>query len=255
MSNGHPIINATDAVTLVLGAGNGGGTLAGTLTQPTVNGVATFSNLTISSAGSYTLQASATGLTGAASNPFTINPLPAPTIISFTPTSGAIGQVVTLTGTFFTGAAAVTFNGVAAASYTVVNDTTITALVPTGATSGPLSVTTLGGTSTSATNFALHPGADYHLVFPDQRGRGDGCDYYRHLLHRGDRSGFSRHGGNGIHRRQRYLYHRDGRQWCHGHNHCHHARRHRHQHRHLHLHPGADYHVVYPRPVAARGRW
>ena len=65
---------------LTLGAGSG--TLSGTLTQPAVNGVATFSDLAISSAGSYTLQASATGSAGAVSTPFTITPLPAPPVIS-----------------------------------------------------------------------------------------------------------------------------------------------------------------------------
>ena len=90
------------------------------------------------------------------------------------PTSDALGQVVTLTGTFFTGAAAVTFNGVAAASYTVVNDTTITASVPTGATSGPLSVATLGGTSTSASNFTFIPAPIITSFSPTSGGAGMG---------------------------------------------------------------------------------
>lgn len=77
------------------------------------------------------------------------NSTPAPTITSFTPTSSAAGATVTITGTNLTGATAVKFGGTAAASYTVVNATTITAVVGSGA-SGSVSVTTPGGTATKA---------------------------------------------------------------------------------------------------------
>src|SRR5207302_2654373 len=78
-----------------------------------------------------------------------------PTITSFAPTSGQVGNTVTLSGTNFTGATAVTFNGVSAASFTVTSATAIQATVPTAATSGPLSVTTPAGTATSASNFTV----------------------------------------------------------------------------------------------------
>ena len=84
---------------------------------------------------------------------YIVNPLPAPTLTSFTPAVGPVGQVVTLSGTYFTGANAVLFNGVAAASYTVVNDATLTATVPIGAITGPISVTTPSGTAMSTMNF------------------------------------------------------------------------------------------------------
>ncbi|HEV8400704.1 MAG TPA: PKD domain-containing protein, partial [Gemmatimonadales bacterium] len=60
-------------ISIALGANLSGGLLAGTRSVSAVNGVATFSNLSIDRAGSgYTLQATATGLTGAASAPFNI---------------------------------------------------------------------------------------------------------------------------------------------------------------------------------------
>ena len=70
-----------------------------------------------------------------------------PTITSFTPTSGATGTTVTITGTNFTDATAVSFGGTAAASFNVVSATQITAVVGSGA-SGSVSVTTPGGTAT-----------------------------------------------------------------------------------------------------------
>ena len=65
---------------------------------------------------------------------YLVKPIPVPTITSFTPSSGSTGTVVTITGTNFTGATAVAFGGTPATSFTVVNATTITATVGSGAT-------------------------------------------------------------------------------------------------------------------------
>jgi len=78
-----------------------------------------------------------------------------PTIASFTPASGPAGSSVTISGTNFNGATAVRFNGASASSFTVTSATAIQATVPAGATTGPLSVTTPGGTVISASNFAV----------------------------------------------------------------------------------------------------
>jgi hypothetical protein len=78
-----------------------------------------------------------------------------PTITEISPTFGLAGTIVTITGTDFTGATAVRFNGVAAASFTVDSATTITATAPTGVTTGPISVTTAGGTASSTGNFTV----------------------------------------------------------------------------------------------------
>jgi hypothetical protein len=69
-------------------------------------------------------------------------------INSFTPQSGTTGTTITITGTNLTGATAVSFGGVAASSFTIVNATTITAVVSNGA-SGSVSVTTPSGNATS----------------------------------------------------------------------------------------------------------
>jgi hypothetical protein len=86
---------------------------------------------------------------------YTVTPFIQPSITSFTPTSGPVGTSVTITGVHFSGAKAVKFNGVAASSITIVSDTSVKATVPTGATTGPISVTTAAGTGTSSTSFTV----------------------------------------------------------------------------------------------------
>jgi hypothetical protein len=86
---------------------------------------------------------------------FTVASTTCPTITSFTPTSGPVGTSVTITGTNFTGATSVTFNNVAATTFTVNSATQITATVPATATTGPIRVTTPGGTGSSLTNFTI----------------------------------------------------------------------------------------------------
>jgi hypothetical protein len=82
----------------------------------------------------------------------------APTVTNFSPTSGPVGQAVDIQGTNFTGATAVTFNGTADPSFVVNSSTDISAHVPTGATSGTISVTTPNGTGTSSTSFSVTGG-------------------------------------------------------------------------------------------------
>ena len=77
-----------------------------------------------------------------------------PTIVWFLPTSALVGTTVTLYGTGFTGATAITFNG-HVATFTVNSLTGITATVPAGASTGKITVTGPGGTATSATSFTV----------------------------------------------------------------------------------------------------
>jgi hypothetical protein len=79
-----------------------------------------------------------------------------PEITSFKPTSGPVGTSVTISGNTFTGTTKVTFGGVAATSFQVINDTQVDALVPTGAKTGKIQVTTSSGTATSSTNFTVN---------------------------------------------------------------------------------------------------
>jgi uncharacterized repeat protein (TIGR03803 family) len=78
-----------------------------------------------------------------------------PTFISFTPPSGPVGTLVTITGTALTQATKVTFNG-KSASFTVNSDAQITATVPSGATTGKIAVLTKGGSASSTTSFTVN---------------------------------------------------------------------------------------------------
>jgi len=78
-----------------------------------------------------------------------------PTVSSSNPTTGPIGTSVTVTGTNFTNISDVKFNGVSAVGFTVDTATQLRATVPSGATTGPISVTNVAGTGSSATNFAI----------------------------------------------------------------------------------------------------
>ena len=81
-----------------------------------------------------------------------------PTITDFTPTRGAPGVVVTISGDNFTEqGTTVQFNGVEveASKVTVDSATEIQATVPPGATTGPITVKTPGGTVTGADPFRV----------------------------------------------------------------------------------------------------
>jgi hypothetical protein len=71
-----------------------------------------------------------------------------PDVVTISPTTGPIGQVVTLTGSGFTGATVVTFGGgIPATAFTVDSANTMTATVPAGATTGEIVITASGQSS------------------------------------------------------------------------------------------------------------
>jgi hypothetical protein len=86
------------------------------------------------------------------SNGVTFTVISPPNIASLSPTSGAVGTAITITGTNFgTTQGSVSFNGAAATTLGNWSDTSITAQVPNGATTGPVTVTANGMTSNGVT--------------------------------------------------------------------------------------------------------
>jgi photosystem II stability/assembly factor-like uncharacterized protein len=110
-----------------------------------VDGVSCAAALTCTAVGTTTTDVVILGLSEGAT---------VPTITAFTPRHRGVGATVTITGTGLSGATAVDFNGTAAA---IVSDSsgTIVCTVPRRATSGPISVTTPGGTVVSASRFIV----------------------------------------------------------------------------------------------------
>ena len=75
--------------------------------------------------------------------------------ITFVRSTGKVGRAAQILGQGLAGTTGVTFNGIAATSFKVLRDTYMTAVVPSGATTGPVVVTTTTGTFTSNRNFVV----------------------------------------------------------------------------------------------------
>ena len=86
-----------------------------------------------------------------------------PAITGFNPISGPVGTVVTISGTNLTSTSVVAFGGTPATTFTVNSDISIAATVPSGAATGPITVTTAGGTAFSATDFTVTIPADLSI--------------------------------------------------------------------------------------------
>ncbi len=98
------------------------------------------------------IKVTASGSTATSATDFIVTP----SITSFTPTKGIAGDIITISGSTFTGATLVKFDGVST-DYTVVDTKTIKAHVPLGAGTGKITVTTPSGTATSAITFKVLP--------------------------------------------------------------------------------------------------
>ncbi len=86
---------------------------------------------------------------------------PPPVIYAFTPTDGEASTNVVITGTNFSLASAVAFNG-ANAAFSVNSDSQITAAVPTNGSSGYISITTPSGTAISSSDFIIDGAASVY---------------------------------------------------------------------------------------------
>src|SRR5438445_3242414 len=96
-AQGNTVTTANTSITVAIGTNPASGVLSGTMTVAAISGVATFSTLSLNRTGTgYTLTASATGLTGATSSAFSINP-GAAAKIAFTvqPSDAAAGAGIT----------------------------------------------------------------------------------------------------------------------------------------------------------------
>jgi YD repeat-containing protein len=110
-------------------------------------------------AGATTGNVVVTAAGGVASGGVSFTVTAAPSISSLSPTSGTVGSSVVLTGSNFgatQGNGTVTFNGTAA-TVSSWSNTSITATVPAGATSGNAVVTAAGGVASNGVSFTVIP--------------------------------------------------------------------------------------------------
>jgi uncharacterized repeat protein (TIGR03803 family) len=181
-SAGGAVIAQGGTVTLSIASGSTGATLGGTLTATATNGVATFSGITFTKAGTYTLTAASSGLTSATSTAITVNPAAASKVAFLqTPTSGTasstLGTVqvaiedtygntvtsstatVTITGSNLSG----TTSAAAVAGVATFNNLILT-------TPGAYTLTAASGGVSSATtpSFTISRGVASKLVFAQQ---------------------------------------------------------------------------------------
>jgi YD repeat-containing protein len=142
------VINATNTTVTWSISPSGVGSInsTGLYTAPTPNTTLQTVTVTATSVADNTKSASAT---------VTLNP--SPQITNLSPNSGAIGFTFTVAGSNFgatQGASTITMNGTAAAVSSW-SSTSITAVVPSGATSGNVVVTTASGGPSNGVNFTV----------------------------------------------------------------------------------------------------
>jgi RHS repeat-associated protein len=163
LSTRSPLLGAVTAtVTLTgtnFGATQGSSTVAFNGTVAPVTAWSDTSITTSVPAGATTGQIKVT-VGGVTTSGLSFTVVPTATLSTVSPTSGAVGASIVLTGTNFgasKGSSTVNFNGTVA-STSAWSDTSVTAAVPSGATSGPVTVT-VGSVSTSGIAFTVVPTA------------------------------------------------------------------------------------------------
>jgi len=159
---GAPVNEGSGTITLALGDNPGGGTLSGTTSVRAVNGVATFTNLSVNKAAQgYTLVATSSGLSSANSASFAITPGAAAQLAITTQASS------TVAGESINPAVVVAIQD-RFGNPTVATSTVVAAMdnnAGNGTLSGTLSATTNNGTATFSDLSINKVGTGYTLVF------------------------------------------------------------------------------------------
>src|SRR3989454_1704011 len=187
---GNPVPSFTGSVTVALGSNPGGSTLSGTTTVAAVNGMASFSPLTLDKTGTgYALTATATGLNAATSSGFNITPGAAAQLgVGTQPSTTVAGQQITPAGkvrapealgnvaTGFTGAVAIALGSNPSGS-------TLSGTTPVAAVSGvatfsvslnkagtgyTLTTSASGFTPVTSSAFDITPGTAAQFAFTQQ---------------------------------------------------------------------------------------
>ena len=93
----------------------------------------------------------------AAKNTWSVNATAGPTITSISPSSGPVGTVITITGTGLNGVDVIKIGRRLLTSITGISSTSMTAVIPSGATTGPIMVSNSFGGDFSPSGFTVTP--------------------------------------------------------------------------------------------------
>ncbi len=185
---GNVVTTDTSSVTIALNGTSG--SLAGTKTVSAVSGVATFSGLSMNTAGSYTIRVTDGSLTGDTTSSFTITPAAASQVVITTqPTTTVAGQTISSIvakvedqyGNVVTGDASNVTIAVGTGSGTLSGTTTVAAVAGVAtfsnlsiAKTGSYTLSITDGSLTSATtsSFTVTPATATHLAFTAQPSSG-----------------------------------------------------------------------------------
>jgi uncharacterized repeat protein (TIGR03803 family) len=181
-SAGGAVIGQSGTVTLSIASGPTGATLGGTLTATAANGVATFSGITFTKAGTYTLTAASSGLTSATSTTITVNPaaankvafLQAPSSGTASPTLGTVQVAIedTYGNTITSSTATVSITGTNLSGTTsvaaVAGVATFNNLILTAPGTYTLTAASGGVSSATTPSFVISRGVASKLVFAQQ---------------------------------------------------------------------------------------
>ncbi|MBG8553832.1 FG-GAP-like repeat-containing protein [Hymenobacter guriensis] len=85
-------------------------------------------------------------------------------LAGFSPGKGPVGSLVTLRGEYLQKVQQVFFNGVAAPAFNYLTDSTLTVLVPAGATTGRITLRTTTGQASSLTTFTVVPATQLRVT-------------------------------------------------------------------------------------------
>lgn len=103
---------------------------------------------------------SVTTIDGVATSAGTLVVIRPPKPTTFAPAAAPVGGLITINGANLLGVTDVTFSGPMSVSPTAVTATSLKAVVPVGARTGPISVTNAAGTAASAASFKVQPRID-----------------------------------------------------------------------------------------------
>lgn len=110
-----------------------------------------------------------------------LSPSIVPSITSFAPLAGAVGDNVTIHGAHFSNATTVTFNNLPS-SFQIQSDQIIVATVPDGATTGPIQVVTPVGAAASTLWFVVAVRPTVLSAVPDSGRAGDAITIHGHAF-------------------------------------------------------------------------